>query len=215
MFIFVFLLTAVFAGLSSVSARLRPVLSQMAVLEATNTALLTVNGVISDSVMSSGVTYRDIVTLAKDLDGNVTALQVDMPFINRLRADIESRIVQSVSGGASSRFSIPLGSLFDVPLLSGTGPGVPVKIASVSSVQTQLVSTFEGAGINQTRHRVAIFITMTVEIRAPGAKTSAEISTEVGIAETVIVGTVPERYLNSGRTAGSLEEAVFNYFAIN
>ena len=202
-FVFALVLAAVLAVSYSGFSKIRPTIERMAVLEATNTVLMAINGVVGDSVASS-VTYGDIVTLSRDMSGSVTALEINMPLINRIRSDVEVRIMRSISSGPGSRFLASVGGFFKIPM----------RISSVNAVQSQLVGTFESVGANQTRHWIAIFISVDIEVAAPGIKTSAEVSTEVGLAETVIVGTMPERYSDIDRRAESIEEAVFNYFAI-
>ena len=73
-------------------------------------------------------------------------------------------------------------------MLSGRGPRIPVRIISVAYANTEFKNAFSSTGINQTRHRIIIEANVTVGILIPGEKTSAEITTEITVAETVIVG---------------------------
>jgi sporulation protein YunB len=90
-----------------------------------------------------------------------------------------------------------VGEVLGGVLFSGRGPGIPVKIHAVTDVRTQLKNNFEAAGINQTLHKISLEITAEIDILIPGETLRATVVTEVAVAETIVVGAVPNVYANN------------------
>lgn len=88
------------------------------------------------------------------------------------------------------------GSFTGFKLLSGKGPGVPIKISSIGNVETDLKSEFTSQGINQTLHRVYLQVECEVRILTPYEDITEKIKNQVLIAENVIVGRIPNTYYN-------------------
>lgn len=86
--------------------------------------------------------------------------------------------------------------LHGTKILSGRGPDVPIKMATVGNVETDLVSQFSQSGINQTLHRIYLNVNCTVTILTPFDTIEQSITNQVLIAEAVIVGDVPSTYYN-------------------
>ena len=88
------------------------------------------------------------------------------------------------------------GSFTGFKLLSGKGPGVPIRISSIGNVETDLRSEFTSQGINQTLHRVYLQVECNVSILTPYDSITEKIKNQVLIAENVIVGKIPNTYYN-------------------
>ncbi len=86
--------------------------------------------------------------------------------------------------------------LLGTKILSGRGPNVPIKMATVGNVETDLVSQFSQAGINQTLHRIYLNVGCNVTILTPFDSIEQNITNQVLLAEAVIVGEVPDTYYN-------------------
>ena len=106
----------------------------------------------------------------------------------------------------TSALGVPLGSLFLPEILSGRGPAIPVSILSIRNSDANFVSHFSQAGINQILHQVTMEVTIDVAVLVLGETTSFTMSSQVVVAETVIVGEVPTTYLQTGGTYGSEKE---------
>lgn len=79
-------------------------------------------------------------------------------------------------------------------ILSGRGPNIPIKMSTIGNVETELVSQFSHAGINQTLHRIYLNVNCKVTILTPFDTIEENITNQVLIAEAVIVGEVPSNY---------------------
>ena len=128
-------------------------------------------------------------------DGRVSALTSNLGQANLLRAQMLSLVLEAVSELSSEDFSIPMGNLTDIDLFSGRGPDVTVDVLSTGTAKADFAHEFVDAGVNQTLHRILLELEVEVQILLPGETIELPVSTRVCIAETVIVGQVPDTYL--------------------
>ena len=120
-----------------------------------------------------------------------------MGLINRLKTDTLNRINDEILALDSDHIGIPIGSLILPELLSGKGPQIPVRVLSIRNSEGAFLSHFSEAGINQTRHQLTMVVSVDVAVLALGKTNIFTVSSEVVVAETVIVGTVPETFLQN------------------
>ena len=192
-------------------ARLQPLMGELAVSRVSNCATKLVTAAVSDTVQSGAVDYDRLVTLEKDDSGKVTALKSNMAEFNRLQTIIDGEILDRLSEVPLSTLSVPLGTLTGITLLSGRGPSVSVQMQSVGSSTSKFENEFSSAGINQTKHRIVLNVDVRVSVLLPGIKTSTTVSNSYVIAETVIVGSVPDTYtyFHSGQEQ-DIEDSIIN-----
>ena len=123
--------------------------------------------------------------------------------INRLKTDILNIINDEILALDTSDIGIPLGSLFLPEFLSGRGPAIPVHILSIRNSDATFASNFSQAGINQTLHQLTMVVSVDVAILVLGQTSNFTVNSEVVVAQTVIVGDVPNMFLNTGGSYGS------------
>lgn len=151
-------------------------------------------------VMSRSSEYSDLVTLTTDDNGHVTYLSADSIRMNGIAYNASLAIQEELEKADEHDISIPLGSVLGSDLFSGAGPMVNVRIQPAGNVSTQYKSEFAAAGINQTRHKIVLVINTEVIIILPTASASVTVSTQITVSETIIVGTVPNNYVNVDET---------------
>lgn len=189
----------IFAAVSIVLYQLRPIMVKLAVSEVNEVVMKDINDVISEEISSGSIVYSNLIKLEKDINGNITALETNMPMINLLQAQISKGVVSRIENAIISDLEIPIGNAIGGELFSGRGPSFIVKILSVTSVHTSFSNSFSEAGINQTRHKIMLDISVDVDVFVPGTKrTTTVITTQVEVAETIIVGKVPNVYADIG-----------------
>ena len=177
-----------------------PLLTEMAIGTVTDTVNIAINDAVIRIMSDEDVTYRELVTLEKDNNGEITAMFTNIARINILQSRISNEILCGLTDGEFTTIRIPIGNLFGSPFLSGRGPDIPIRILSVSSLTTGFRNDFAVAGINQTRHTIYLTVDVTVSVLLPGTITSETITSEVSIAETILIGTVPNAYAELGGT---------------
>lgn len=183
-------------------SKYRTVIRELAQTQVKNTTSDLTNDAIAKQIAEGTIAYDRIVFFEKDLDGRITALKTNMSEVNRLKTDILNIINDEILELDTSDIGIPLGSLFLPELLSGKGPAIPVRILSIRNSDANFVSHFSQAGINQTLHQVTMDVSIDVAVLVLGETSSFTMSSEVVVAETVIVGQVPTTYLQTGGTYG-------------
>lgn len=177
-----------------VTSRAVPTAVELALATATDDITIAVNETVAKIMGQENVTYSSLVTLEKDSAGNITALVSNVASINMLQARITNAIVQRFEDTDITRVSIPLGNLIGGALFSGRGPRIKLHILSITNVSTSFRNEFSSAGINQTRHQIIMDVEVTLEILLGGNAGSDSVLTEINVAETVIVGAVPDAY---------------------
>ncbi|MEG2221700.1 MAG: sporulation protein YunB [Oscillospiraceae bacterium] len=187
--------------------QLRPILTKMATARVSNTVTGVVTEAVNATIDSGAVDYHDLICFEKDNEGKVTAVKSDMAEFNRLQAHILNRVLEKLSAVSSRDLSIPVGSLTGAALLSGRGPRITVKMQSVGSSTASLENVFTSAGINQTRHQIILHVDVFVNILLPGFITATKVSNAFTVAETVIVGSVPQTYTYFSSDAPIREDA--------
>jgi sporulation protein YunB len=184
--------------LLSLRGKYRYVISDLAKTSVMNTTSDLTNDAIARQIATGNIAYDRIVFFEKDLDGRITALKTNMSEVNRLKTDVLNIINDEILALDSSDIGIPVGSLFLPELFSGKGPAIPVHILSIRNSDASFVSSFSQAGINQTLHRLNMEVSVDVAVLVLGETSSFTMSSEVVVAETIIVGQVPQTYLQTG-----------------
>lgn len=184
----------------------RDVVRELAQTQVKNSTSDLTNDAIAKQIANGSIAYDRLVFFEKDLDGRITALKTNMSEVNRLKTNVLNIINDEILALDASSIGIPLGSLFLPEVLSGKGPAIPVHILSIRNSDASFVSHFEQAGINQTLHKLTMVVSIDVSVLALSETTSFTTESEVVVAETVIVGDVPQTYLQTGGNYGSQRE---------
>ena len=185
----------------SVDSRLRPIVSEMASAQVHNTVNAVITDVVTETLATGQWTYEDMVTIQRDESGQITALQSNVSQSNLLRAEVVEAVLDEIAQLDVHTFSISIGNLFDFDIFSGRGPAIQVRTLTVGSIDARFDSIFSSAGINQTRHQIMLNITVPVTIFIASGSFKTDVETSICVAETVIVGAVPDTYLNISPTS--------------
>ena len=149
---------------------------------------------VNEAIDSGQIAYEQLVSYEKDNEGRITMVRSNMAAFNRLQSQILDLILGRIDQVSARELSIPVGSLTGSPLLAGRGPRISVRMESVGSSSARFENQFESAGINQTKHRIVLRIDVYVSIILPVYSTVTQVTNEITVAETVIVGEVPGTY---------------------
>ena len=206
LWIFLALLLVAFAVFCVIRHKYDEVIRQLAQVQIRNSTSDLTNNAIAKQIANGDIAYDRIVYVEKDLDGRITALKTNIGEVNRLKTDILKIINDEILALDSSDLGIPLGSLFLPEFISGKGPEIPVHIIAIRNSDATFVSHFSEAGINQTLHQVTMVVSVDVAVLVLGKTDTFTMTSEVVVAETVIVGAVPDTFLQSGGNYGSKRE---------
>ena len=188
------LVLALLAAAVSLLWHLKPVMTSMATARVSNLVNRIVSAAVNEAVENGSIDYQNFVIFEKDETGHITALRSNVAEVNHMQGQITDEILHRLSEVATSELEIPLGTLTGSALLAGRGPSLFVRMQAVGSASAAFRNQFTAAGINQTRHQIFLDVDVYMSILLPGMKTSTRVSNEIAVAETVIVGGVPDTY---------------------
>lgn len=179
----------------SSSIYLKSISTQIASADAKDVITERINDAIVDTLSSGDYGGDYFVTFQKAENGDVTAVSSNMARINELSSKILDKLVDSTRDNTIT-IGIPAGNLTGASLLMGRGAKIPVKIVVLSSSRVEFMNNIVTAGINQTKHQITLRVTADMQILVPWGTEDTQVSTDVLIADTVVVGKVPDTYLN-------------------
>lgn len=180
--------------LIATSLKLRSISIDAATMQAQDMIVYAINDTVNEMMSQGGYDYDKFVVFEKDADGKITAFSTNTMLINTLSSDLIKKVIDGASDGALN-VKIPLGNLIGTNLTQGRGPQIPLDIIMLSSSRADYSNDFVSSGINQTKHKISINVSVDVIIIVPWAKIETTVTSEVLLVETVIVGQVPETYI--------------------
>ena len=170
----------------------------VSISEATMRASTTV--AVNDAVyytLSDDLRYEDLVEVERDGQGNIVAISANALKINKIARDTASISQSNLKSLSLNGIPIPLGALTGIEAFAGLGPPIPFRIIPVSSVSCDFTSAFESVGLNQTKHSIYLNVIADISIVMPSRTENFAVVTEILVGDFVIVGNVPDTYLQT------------------
>ncbi len=177
-----------------IDAKLRPAIYDLAVLEAHAVSSETVNSAVDALLSENMPAYSDLVSINYGENNAITGITTNIVKINLLKSRVSNAIDSAFKAKKKTTVRVPVGSASGIAFLSGFGPYINVDIGFSSSTQTDFTNIFESAGINQTQHSVMLEVKTTVMLVLSGKRITKTVNTAFCVAQTVIVGSVPNIY---------------------
>lgn len=177
-----------------VDAQIRPLLKKVCSYQGNLIATNIITQAVYNAMNDREVGYSTLVKLSTTSDGHVSSLESNMLEINKLQTSIVNCVNIEFQELSNQTIQLSTGTLSGVNVLYGRGPKIKFKLQQVGYVKTQLVSKFTSAGVNQTLHQIILEVNSMVSAVIPGYTTSISVKSNYIIAETIIVGNIPESY---------------------
>lgn len=195
-FVTAFVITVVAVLMIIVTVRIETAVRPSAEIQAEQVARQSANRIItktvSDYIAENEYTYSDFATVLYDENGRAASIEALSGNINRVQSEIAAEINRRLSDNKQTSVEIAVGSLSGSYLLAGRGSKINVRICPVGDAEVTLKSTFDSAGNNQTRHRIYAEISANLISSIPLYSFETSESFEFLIAESIIVGNVPD-----------------------
>lgn len=173
---------------------LAPMAEKLIATKVDNQASDAINLAIGEQIAAGEISYDRMVSVDKDLNGNVTAVRTNMEEINRLKSAVLRRVDEKLEQLSWEQLGVPIGSVLLPELFSGRGPDIPVRVLAVRTSDAVFRNEFSEAGINQTLHIITIDIHVVITVLTWTGTRDIPVDSAVIAAQTVIVGTVPATY---------------------
>lgn len=190
------LMIALLAFIFLFNSQIRPVIASITANEAKIKSINTINDAVITELNRDNISYDDLITVERGSDGNVLAITTNMVKMNELKAKIISDIQDKLNNDTYSTVWVPIGTFIGGDFFHGKGPKVALKASLSGNVTAEFNSTLASAGINQTKHQIYLDIGTSIYSFLPGFDTTTEVKTNILVAETVIVGSVPQVVAN-------------------
>lgn len=201
---FVFIFTAMVVAVSVyISVSIRPAVEEIVAHQAKVFSTRLINSAMLEELESESFSYDSFVTVTRGENGDIESLEADMLQINRLKSKLAGSIAQKLESHGNEVVSLPAGTIIGNEFTSGRGPLVEIHMLPTGYVQTEIYNKFEAAGINQTQHQIMLGVTVQMTAILPGYHVRTEAQTNFCIAETVIVGKIPQAYASIGEAAAA------------
>lgn len=184
----------------------RKALTELAQTQVKNVTSDLINDAVDREIAEGTIQYDRLVYFEKDLEGRITALKTNMGEINRLKTETLALINQEILDMDSSALGVPIGSLVLPEVFAGRGFSIPIEILTIRNSDASFSSCFSQAGINQTLQQMKMDVFVDVTVLILGSTESFTVTSQVVVAETIIVGQVPNTYLQTGGNYGTQRE---------
>lgn len=171
----------------------REMSAEIALSDASDVVTYTINNAVMEKLSSGQYPYDYFVTLEKDAEGRVSAITTNMSRVNEVAAALLKTVIDATNNGVLD-VNIPLGNLSGVSIFLGRGPAVPVRIIMLTSSFSDFQNQLTSAGINQTKHQIILELAVDIDVLIPWQIMSTRVVSRILIAETIIVGSVPNTY---------------------
>lgn len=181
-------------GFLLVDQKIKPAFIAIAEVKAREIATRSINKSVNDRV-AEDIQYQDLIFIRTDNEGNVTMMQANTMMMNKLASEVALSVQDNIKQIKASSVKVPLGTVFGSQLLARYGPKINITVTPIGMVSVNFKTEFEASGINQTRHRIYLVVKTQVKIIVPFSSNTTAVETSVPIAETVIVGRVPQNYI--------------------
>ncbi len=196
------------------TCRMRPVITRYSETVAERILLNSANKAVAKVLTESGITYDEIVKTERNAEGNVTSLCVDTVKINILQSGITLAVSEITAENETFVISIPLGTFLGSEYTNGYGPRVKFNAQLTSGTVVTFSNEFREAGLNQVIHRIVFNIETSGRLVMLGKTDALTVTTSAVVAETVIVGVLPEALTNVIGSPSELAGIINDYGAV-
>ncbi len=200
-----FMVTFSTIGVWYVDLRMRPSIEGWAQQRAVNIATRAIN-VAVQTIMANNIDSANLLLLQRDRSDRIVGVSFEWGEINRIVSDMTRQIQDSLNTIKNEEIGIPFGAITGIKFLAARGPRLPVRVIPIGSVETTPQVEFREQGINQTLYTMYMNVDIKIQILVPFVATTVPVSSTVPVVEQVIVGDVPEVYLNWKPSLDELQE---------
>lgn len=176
-----------------INKNIRPTILAMCEIQAKKIATQAINDAVKGKIKGD-VKYKDLLFVKEDSEGKVTMVQANTGLMNNIASDVALEVQEKIRQIPGGTIKIPIGNALNSQLISG--PKLKLDLEPHGSVTVDFGTDFLESGINQTIHRVYLTIITDVKIVFPLVSDTVTVKANIPIAETIIVGDVPESYIN-------------------
>ncbi len=91
-------------------------------------------------------------------------------------------------------FNVPIGVIYNIPILVGIGPKIPFKIDIIGNTNNSVYTNIKAYGINNSIIEVILNINMNIQVILPFTSKEIIINKDIPLDTKIIEGKVPTYY---------------------
>ena len=156
-----------------------------------------VNNAIISVMDKTQYSYDDLVEINRNSADEIVSVNYNSLHINKLRSELIKVSIEETQKIPVSYVYIPIGNITSIDILQNKGPKLKFTVTPSSYVEAEVESVFQNTGINQINHQIFITVKVTANALIPNYSTSVYSENKVCVAETVIIGKVPDSIGNN------------------
>lgn len=199
-----FLVTFSTIGVWYADLRMRPSIESWAQQRAVNIATRAINLAVQ-TIMANNIDSSTLLQIQRDDTNRIVGISLEWGAINRIVSDMTTQVQNALNVVKNEEMGIPIGTVTGVKFLAARGPRIPVKIIPIGSVDATPEMRFTEKGINQTLYTMYLKVNVQVRIVVPFVTTTVPVTSTVPVVEQIIVGDVPNVYLNWRPTSEDMQ----------
>ncbi len=146
--------------------------------------------------LSDEIKYEDLIKVEKNKNGDIALMSSDALKINSISRTVAETAENLLTEKLKDGIPVPVFAFTGIKLASGYGPVIQYDAITVVGTNCEFKGKFTSVGINQTLHSIYITVTCKIDIEFLYKKRSFDCSSDVLVSEAVLVGNVPDVYLN-------------------
>lgn len=178
-----------------IDEKITPTIQAIGELKAQEITTRSINESVS-LVLKQDIRYEDLISIKEDTEGNITMMQANTFLMNRIASDVALTIQDHFKQIKTTSEKVPIGNALGSQILAQYGPKLDLDVTPLGRVDVNFGTEFEQSGINQTRHRIYLVVNTMVRVIIPFSSSNIKVTTHIPVAETIIVGKVPQNYIN-------------------
>lgn len=156
------------------------------------------------NVINRSLSYDALIDITYSSTGEIVAFSANQYEINSITREIIKEAQFQMNGLGDDGLNLNLGTFSGIPFFIGKGPKINLKLVPIGAVSSKFDSEFDAVGINMTKHTLFLYINTHISIVLPVKSYEIYSTNQVMLAESIIIGKVPEVYLNGGSLGKSL-----------
>ncbi len=176
-----------------IDKNLKPSIVAVSEVKARQVAIKTINDTIKKTI-GNNIKYTDLINVSYDKEGKIAMMQANTMLMNILASEVALEVQEQLVEISDSSIMLPLNNVFDIHIIKL--PSIKVRIIPQGAIDVDFATEFESAGINQTRHRIYIVVNTDIKMILPLTSENIRVTTNIPIAETIIIGDVPETFVD-------------------
>lgn len=175
---------------------IQPSVESLAEIKAKEMVSYMINEATCNQFFKESTKIQELLIINTDKEGNLELVQSNTIAMNLLAAELGKEIKDMYRNVEPAELKVPLGTILGSQIMSQTDLNVTLKILPLSVSNLEFISELETQGINQTKYKVYLSLTSKVRVMAPFSSNTLEIHNVVLVSEAVILGKVPNSYVN-------------------